>query len=120
MKLFMVLFNVEALVTLQVCTGQEQLRPGQVRLCPTCSILPEPKFEPYVRRNRYCEAFRRLPNPFYGGFCLLHGVGKREATGSIREYQRDYEALRRSINNMKKEDPPKGHGDSILVTKLRK
>ena len=106
MKLFMVLFLFEALVTLQVCSGQ-----GFDSACPTCPIVPDssplsPNFKvdksPFVRKNRYCEAFRRLPNPFYGGFCVLHGLGKREATRSKREAS------------------PKGQGVSILVTKLRK
>ena len=121
MRLLMFLILFEVLVTL--CSGQD-------RSCVLCSrqgleVVPlggdGPGWvqRPYVRRNRYCEAFRRLPNPFYGGFCLLHGLGKREATRSKREYLRD--ALMRSINiRIKREAPPKGHGDSILFAKLRK
>ena len=114
MRLLMFLVLSEVLVTLQVCSGQG------LEVVPLGDGLNWVQ-RPYVRRNRYCEAFRRLPNPFYGGFCLLHGLGKREATRSEREYLRDFDALMRSINNrIKREAPPKGHGDSILVAKLRK
>ena len=122
MRLLMVLFLFEALVAVQVCTGQ-QLRLRQ--------IGPEFRVpEPYVPRNHFCDQLSEMiiPSIIWAQRCGIVqslDVLKNRRPNYVLDYLQgattEHPWPSWSWDRRRKRDAfPKGHRVSILVSKLRR